>query len=551
MKTNLEKALTAFLLAIALLLRSAHATYTFEPTYHDNGLKNIAFFAVWGGTSHSVWVLNICDELGKRGHNVSYLTTDEQAKYGRPYQHVNTVAIGPGNYRMKDVGDNSIIKNLGRIGFMLRAFDMLYINYERGMKINYFLANDIDVAICDHFGEACVDAATTLSIPYIVTSSMDFTKDSSTPYVRTDVSSLDEPTTEFQSLATRFYNGFIVPMKFVKIMFPTLRKLNDRKRAIGIDSKITDPSVKWQNALKLVNSAHGFSAPRPVGPLVELVGPIIPREYPSLTESIKAFLDQHKRVAYIAFGQYSTPNKHDVNLVLTSLLESIEKDYIDGFIWAAVSYDHLLPEAVTTSSGTVYPTEAILNQTNSHARMFSWAPQVAILTHPSLHLFVSHGGLGSCYESIYAGKRMIMYPFFGDQPINSHMIEQNGLGAILKYDYTVEESVNTIKRVALDQDGEIIRNVKRFQSLVQVRSKHSVVRGADAVEEVVYTHKNGVLPHRISADHRMSFIKSHNIDIYSIFIMLTFVILRTATFAVTRFVSYLLALKAKNKIKTK
>ena len=121
----------------------------------------------------------------------------------------------------------------------------------------------------------------------------------------------------------------------------------------------------------------------------------------------------------------------------------------------------------------------------------------------------------------------------------------------MKYDYTVEESVNTIKRVALDQDGEIMRNVKRFQSLVQVRSKHSVVRGADAVEEVVYTHKNGVLPHRISADHRMSFIKSHNIDIYSIFIMLTFVILGTATFAVTRFVSYLLALKAKNKIKTK
>ncbi|KAI8365753.1 hypothetical protein BD560DRAFT_401581 [Blakeslea trispora] len=389
-----------------------------------------------------------------------------------------------------------------------------YLDYE--FAKDYFILKEIDVAICDHFGEACVNAATTLNIPYIITSSMDFTKDSSTPYTHTDVTNLAEPTTEFQSLATRFYNEFIVPIKFVRIMFPALKKLNDRKRAIGIETEMIDPSVKWQNALKLVNNVHGLSAPRPVGPLFELVRPILPKDYPELTEYIKTLLDQHEHVAYVAFGQYSTPNKHDVNLILTSLLESI----IDGFIWAAVSYNSLFPETVITSSGTTYFTEAIRNQTDLHARIFSWAPQVAILTHPSLHLFVSHGGLGSCYESIHAGKRMIMYPFFGDQPVNSHTIEQNGLGAILKHDGTVEEAVSTIKCVALDQDGEIVENLKRFQSLIQIRSQHSIIRGADAVEEVVYTHKNGILPHRISADRRMSFIKSHNLDIYGILVLI-------------------------------
>lgn len=40
----------------------------------------------------------------------------------------------------------------------------------------YFIDAKIDVALCDHFADACVDVATNLSIPYIVTAAMDVTK---------------------------------------------------------------------------------------------------------------------------------------------------------------------------------------------------------------------------------------------------------------------------------------------------------------------------------------------------------------------------------------
>lgn len=40
----------------------------------------------------------------------------------------------------------------------------------------FFIDNSIDVALCDHFADACVDAATNLSIPYIVTAAMDLTR---------------------------------------------------------------------------------------------------------------------------------------------------------------------------------------------------------------------------------------------------------------------------------------------------------------------------------------------------------------------------------------
>lgn len=41
--------------------------------------------------------------------------------------------------------------------------------------LSYFQDNKIDLALCDHFVGACVDAATTYNIPYIVTATFDST----------------------------------------------------------------------------------------------------------------------------------------------------------------------------------------------------------------------------------------------------------------------------------------------------------------------------------------------------------------------------------------
>lgn len=46
-----------------------------EHTYRQGSVKNIAFNAFMGGSSHHTWVLSIMDSLGQRGHNMSYLTT--------------------------------------------------------------------------------------------------------------------------------------------------------------------------------------------------------------------------------------------------------------------------------------------------------------------------------------------------------------------------------------------------------------------------------------------------------------------------------------------
>lgn len=290
--------------------------------------------------------------------------------------------------------------------------------------------------------------------------------------------------------------------------------MNARKIAIGFDAKLEDPSTKWRHSIKLSNTVFGYTPARPLGPMAEFVGPIIPKHYKPLTQDLETYLNAHERIAYVAFGHAATPSEKDIILILSGLLESIERGDLDGFIWATVHAAGRFPDSITTSSGNVYSVKDMFDHVNPHAHMVKWAPQTAILHHPSTVLFVTHGGLGSWYESMYSGTRLVVFPFFGDQIGNALTVQTNKLGGVLKNEHSVQEAVDLFKKVIVDENGEIADNVKRMQALTQIYSRHGVIRGADIVEEVAYTNKNGRLPHRESADHRMSYIKSHNLDLY-------------------------------------
>lgn len=339
-----------------------------------------------------------------------------------------------------------------------------------------------------------------------------------------------DPTTEFQSIADRFRVAFINPLRDLYYMFPFLRDFSKRRAAVGITTKMADPSTQWKDSLKLINGAFGYIAPRPIGPLGELVGPIMPKQYMPLDEDLQNYLDDHKKVAYVAFGQNARPSEKEIKLILTALLENLESGSLDGLIWATVKAAGLFPDTVTTSSGKTYQVQDFFNGVHPDIRIVKWAPQTAVLLHPSTVVFVSHGGLGSWYESVYAGTRMVMFPFFGDQPGNAKVIERSKLGGVLDYKFSPEQAAAVIKKVVDDEDGELRRSVKRFQALTQIHSEHGVLRAADLVEEVAYTNVDGKLPHRESADRRMSYIKSHNIDLYAILLAIIYSVFRIVLF---------------------
>uniref|UniRef100_A0A182LTR0 Uncharacterized protein n=1 Tax=Anopheles culicifacies TaxID=139723 RepID=A0A182LTR0_9DIPT len=67
-----------------------------------------------------------------------------------------------------------------------------------------------------------------------------------------------------------------------------------------------------------------------------------------------------------------------------------------------------------------------------------WLPQDAILAHPNLKLFITHGGLGSITEALYYGVPIIGIPMFGDQDGNVAKVVKEGWGVMVSFDDLTE-----------------------------------------------------------------------------------------------------------------
>ncbi|KAK4396790.1 UDP-glycosyltransferase 72B1 [Sesamum angolense] len=52
----------------------------------------------------------------------------------------------------------------------------------------------------------------------------------------------------------------------------------------------------------------------------------------------------------------------------------------------------------------------------------TWAPQSAVLAHPSTGAFLSHCGWNSTLESLVHGKPMIAWPLYAEQRMNATML---------------------------------------------------------------------------------------------------------------------------------
>ncbi|KAI8884523.1 glycosyltransferase family 1 protein [Backusella circina FSU 941] len=505
---------TNLLLFLSVLLLSNFSTaegdnlLSLTETYFQP--KNIGFVCAIGGSSHTTWVLTILDELADRGHNVTFLTKDDGVRFGKRYPRINTVSIGPDPEIEEEVYD-SIEERDNILSLFIDVIKGATSDWEKDYYalIDYFKTNKFDTVICDSFLDTCRHAAVAADIPFIITS------DTSAPYINNNGVMMDDYTTEFVSLSKRFYDKFIFPANIIWNFYESFQDLSKRKKDLGITG-ISTPAEDSSDSIKLINNYFGMTPARPLGPLVEQVGPIIPRKYEPLTAELEEYLDSHKRVAYVSFGQHAKPSPKTVNLILAALIEVCEAGDLDGIIWAGSMTSDRLAQDIVTASGKTYPAAELLENKNVDIRFVKWAPQLAVLSHPSTRVFVSHGGFGSCIEAIYKGVRMIFFPVFGDQPGNSVMIERAKTGGVLRSTMTIPEAVNIIKKIVVDDDGEVEKNLKRMQAIAQIRSRNGAKMGADVVEEVAFSHVDGKVPHRYEASRNISFIKAHNIDLYTI-----------------------------------
>ncbi|RZR79174.1 hypothetical protein BHM03_00004806 [Ensete ventricosum] len=144
-------------------------------------------------------------------------------------------------------------------------------------------------------------------------------------------------------------------------------------------------------------------------------------------------------VIYVSFGSIATHSpSHLIEIGLG--LEASKRP----FIWV-IKEKEMSPEEVAS-----WLSEGFEERTSSRGLMLrGWAPQLLILSHPSVGGFMTHCGWNSTVEAVSAGVPMITWPHFADQFLNEKLVvEVLRIGVALKMN-------TSISRIADDSEGLI------------------------------------------------------------------------------------------------
>lgn len=181
-------------------------------------------------------------------------------------------------------------------------------------------------------------------------------------------------------------------------------------------------------SLIFVNQHFSFSGPRPLPPnVVEIGGIHIEQSRNPLPDDLQQLLDKASNgVIYVSWG--SIINSQGMPL-------SKKQEIVEAF--------KRLPQTILWK----WQNDS-LTATAKNVHIRSWLPQIDILCHPNVKVFMSHGGLMGTSEAVYCEKPTIVTPIYGDQFLNGAALEHRGMGLVLHYNQlTADSIVYAIQRV--------------------------------------------------------------------------------------------------------
>jgi hypothetical protein len=181
----------------------------------------------------------------------------------------------------------------------------------------------------------------------------------------------------------------------------------------------------------------------------------------------------------------------------------------------------LMPETVE-SDGVLYSIVDMRSGEHPVIRLMDCATQRALLSHPSTQPFITHCGVMSIFETLYAGVPVLGLPGFGDQPNNANKLAYNGVGLELRKSATSENTLGSALYRLLspnpNEASSFRANAIRLQQMIRIANRNHG-RGADLIELAAIP--GAILAHE-SADWRMPWWQAKNYDLDS-FILVSFV----------------------------
>ncbi|XP_001638304.3 UDP-glucuronosyltransferase 2A3 isoform X2 [Nematostella vectensis] len=230
---------------------------------------------------------------------------------------------------------------------------------------------------------------------------------------------------------------------------------------------------------------------KPLPPYVKEVGFFMPSPSKPLPAELDHFMREsgEKGVILVSFGTA-------INTLDPAVIEMMSKAFAQlphKIIWRV--YPGNYPKSVS-----------------DNVKLVEWVPQNDILGHNNTKLFINHGGANGMAETAYHGVPVVCSPFFADQPDNSNLLKNAGMGEIVRVNTaTAEELVRVVTKVINDDSYKT--NGARVSRAMKSRPREPVKEAADFVE---YVLAQGHLPHLKPRSLAMPFYQVYMLDVMAV-----------------------------------
>lgn len=290
-------------------------------------------------------------------------------------------------------------------------------------------------------------------------------------------------------------------LRVTRHLIPTNAKL--MKRHLPGNKKSLQQVITEDVCLGFVNDHFTLSLPRSKSPnMIEIGGIHLKQNTQELTGEFKEFVDSaDKGVIVFSLGSILSASelpKRDLEAIIKVFSKLKQK-----IVWR---YDL---------------TDADKLPNNILAR--PWIPQGQLLAHKNTKLFISHGGMLGTTEAVANGVPMLGIPFFGDQHVNIARAVYRGYAKSLDRYSITEHNLNVLLQDLLT-DLKYAENAKFY-------SEAFLDKPMSPQETVVYWSEY-VIKHKCAGymkvmGSKMGVIESHNLDVWTVIMLMAVVILAT------------------------
>ncbi|MCJ1317713.1 hypothetical protein MMC15_003039 [Xylographa vitiligo] len=487
------------------------------------------------GETNAAPVLEIGRILAARGHTVEFGTLRGREYWATKHDFVSKIHIlGPEITAEEDevqyfnVNKWSLKGDFSAVVQCRKFLEESWPNVYAALKILVTDPNTRpDFILADYLVDAARDMSFEYDIPIATHWPQMPTLMCPCPYIPGHAGlQLDALTSENASMWQRVKSELVL-VRALPALFDYMLWQRKRRQAAGVERML--PMLRKPNNLCLINSCFGMEKPKDLPPFVAAVGPILADSYPPLTEDLQHFLDCRERVLYIALGSHVILPNERFEKLMTGVMKAMTNGLIDGVIWSIrevarkkLDRNHVLYD----KHGRPLTAGDLLDGCVADWAVLPWVPQRAVLDHPHLCIYLTHGGASSTNEVIYHGIPAICLGVYFDQLAYAIRMREAGVAETLERDtFTADQVQAKVEKIIHDEGGHIERNVKRMKYVARIASRRKYL-AADLIEEVLFDHEGRGLEgpnprpmHLQTADMRMGFFKARNWDMYTVIVI--------------------------------